>query len=302
MTTSDRSQGLDTTYTKISSKARFVPLFLSAIFIVGVGIATASTGKSPQQATPPQIPPKVEGTQGQVKPLEVPKIIPIKGEDVQGITFADKPGVTYVLARTLSERLSLDLDLDKDEKVMTIGGQTFTGFHRLFNGSIIIPIREIEKLDGTLEPTKEDGRVTIQHYANVFDVVIGKKRIEVDKAAQALTAFQGDIVVLKSNVSTGRPGHNTPNGEFKTGPKERMHYSRKYNNAEMPYAVQVNGDVFFHGYPSVPSYPASHGCIRMPLGRNGAAKYLFGWVERGIDVKIFGVYSWESRRTKKRRS
>lgn len=302
MNTSDRSQALENPLTKVSSKARYVPLFLSAFFIVGVGIATASAGISPQQVTPPQTPPKVEGTQGQVKPLEVPKIIPIEGEDVQGITFADKPGVTYVLARTLSERLSLDLDLDKNEKVMTIGGQTFTGFRRLFSGNIIIPIRDIEKLDGTLEPTNEVGRVTIQHYANTFDVVVGKKRIEVDKSAQELTAFQGNVIVLKTNVSTGKPGHNTPNGEFKTGPKERMHYSRKYDNAEMPYAVQVNGDIFFHGHRSVPSYPASHGCIRMPLGRNGAAKYLFGWVERGIDVKIFGVYSWESRRTKKRLS
>jgi lipoprotein-anchoring transpeptidase ErfK/SrfK len=297
--TSNGSQGTNIPLTKVSNRARFVPLFLSAIFIVGVAIATASTG---QQGTAQQAPPKVEGTKDQVKPLEVPKIIPIEGEDVQGITFADKPGVTYVLARTLSERLSLDLDLDKNEKVMTIGAQTFTGFRRLFNGRIIIPIREVEKLDGTIEPSAEEGRVTIQHYASVFDVVIGKKRIEVDKAAQELTAFQGDIVVLKSNVSTGKPGHNTPNGEFKTGPKERMHYSRKYNNAEMPYSVQVNGDIFFHGAASVPSYPASHGCIRMPLGRNGPAKYLFGWVERGIDVKIFGVYSWETRRSKKRRN
>ena len=205
-----------------------------------------------------------------------------------------------MLARTLAERLALDLDLDKDEKVLTIGQQKLEQLRRLHAGNIIIPIREIEKFSGTIEPTQDEDRVNVQCNGIVFDVVVGKKRIEVDKALQELTAFQGDVVVLKTNVSTGRPGHNTPNGEFTTGSKERMHYSHKYNDAEMPYAVQVNGDVFFHGYPSVPPYPASHGCIRMPLGPNSPAKYLFGWVTRGVDVKIFGTFSWETRHSRRK--
>jgi lipoprotein-anchoring transpeptidase ErfK/SrfK len=299
--TTDRSKGTFFSLPQVSSRVRFVPLSLAAALIVGVGVATASTGHSSRQTAAQQIPPKVEGQQTQTKPPEVAKALIVKSEVVPGITFADKSGVTYILARTLAEKLSLDLDLDKNEKVMTIGDQKFESFRRLYSGNIILPVREIEKFGGMIEPSGVEGLVTVQVYGMSFDVVEGKKRIEVDKAAQELTAYQGDIVVLKTNVSTGRPGHNTPNGEFKTGPKERMHYSRKYNNAEMPYAVQVNGDVFFHGYPSVPSYPASHGCIRMPLGRNGAAKYLFGWVNRGVDVKIFGTYSWESRRTKKSR-
>lgn len=292
---SDRSDGLNFVSALPKGRGHFVPLFLSAALIVGVGLATASTGNSGLQGVGQQ------GTQDQTKPPEVPKPVVIKAEDVTGVTYADKPGVTYVLARTLSERLSMDLELDKNEKIMTIGDQQFEGFRRLYGGNILVPIRDIEKFSGTIQPTLSDDRVTVECNGIVFDVVVGKKRIDVDKAAQELTAYQGEIVVLKTNVSTGRPGHNTPNGEFKTGPKERMHYSRKYNNAEMPYAVQVNGDVFFHGYPSVPPYPASHGCIRMPLGRNGPAKYMFSWVHRGIDVKIFGVFDWDARREKRRK-
>jgi lipoprotein-anchoring transpeptidase ErfK/SrfK len=290
--TTDRSQGTNFSLSSASSKVRFIPLFLAASMIVGVGVATASTGKPTQQTPAPQAPALTQ---------EVVKPVTVKLEMVTGITFADKPGVTYVLARTLSERLSQELELDKNEKLMTIGDQKFEDFRRLYTGNIILPIRDIEKFGGTIEPTAEVDRVEVQCNGIVFDVVIGKKRIEVDKAAQEMTAFQGDIVILKTNVSTGRSGHNTPNGEFKTGPKERMHYSRKYNNAEMPYAVQVNGDIFFHGAASVPSYPASHGCIRMPLGRNSPAKYLFGWVSRGVDVKIHGTYSWESRRSSRRK-
>lgn len=292
MITNNKSHGAKVSLSSASKRVRFVPLYLAAFLIVGVGVATASTGKAYSQDLGKQAPTQIQ---------EVVKPVTVKIEVVQGITFADKPGVIYVLARTLSERLSLELELDKDEKVMTIGDQKFENFRRLYSGNIIVPIREIEKFSGTIEPTPEADRVEVQCNGILFDVVVGKKRIEVDKAAQELTAYQGEIVVLKTNVSTGRPGHNTPNGEFVTGPKERMHYSRKYNNAEMPYAVQVNGDIFFHGAASVPSYPASHGCIRMPLGRNGPAKYLFSWVTRGVDVKIHGTYSWESRRSSRRK-
>lgn len=282
------------------SITRFVPIFVSALLIASVGAATSVSGGSTTK-NQSQDPTKAGNTQGEVKPLEIVKRVIVPKEDLPGITFSDKRGVTYVLARSLSEHLMLDLDLDQSEKVMTLGGQKFEKFRRLYAGNILFAIRDIEKLGGTVSPTLDEDRVKVESNGFEFEVAIGKKRIEVDKAAQELTAFQGDVVVLKTNVSTGAPGHNTPVGEFKTGYKERMHYSRKYNNAEMPYAVQVNGDVFFHGYPSVPPYPASHGCIRIPLGRNSPAKYLFGWVEKDIDVKIFGTYVWESRRSRRNR-
>ena len=280
--------------------SRLLPLYLSASLIVGFGIATAATANIKQQSTPPkQVPPP-----GQAKPPEVKKpVVPHLdiAEVVPGITFADTPGVVYVVGRTLAERLKLDIELDKAEKVLTIGEKKFEGFRRLYAGDILIPIREISKFDGTIELSPEEDTMVVRGNTFQFDVIIGKKHIEVDKAAQELTAFQGKVVVLKTNVSTGRPGHNTPIGEFTTGSKERMHYSHKYNDAEMPYAVQVNGDVFFHGYGSVPAYPASHGCIRVPLGRKKPAKYLYGWVNRGVGVKIFGTYEWEKHHSKKRR-
>lgn len=282
------------------SDSRLIPLFLSASMIIGMGIATASTANIKQQGTPPkQVPPATQAKLPEVQKTVVPHLD--IAEVVPGITFADTPGVVYVVGRTLAERLKLEIELDKTEKVLTIGDKKFEGFRRLYAGDILIPIRDISKFDGTIELSPQEDTMVVRGNTFQFDVVIGKKHIEVDKAAQELTAFQGNVMVLKTNVSTGRPGHNTPAGEFTTGSKERMHYSHKYNDAEMPYAVQVNGDVFFHGYGSVPHYPASHGCIRIPLGRKGPAKYLFGWVNRGVDVKIFGTYVWESHHSKKRR-
>jgi lipoprotein-anchoring transpeptidase ErfK/SrfK len=32
----------------------------------------------------------------------------------------------------------------------------------------------------------------------------------------------------------------------------------------LPYASYFNQGIAFHEYPDVPSYPASHGCVRAP--------------------------------------
>jgi lipoprotein-anchoring transpeptidase ErfK/SrfK len=69
-----------------------------------------------------------------------------------------------------------------------------------------------------------------------------------------------------------------------------MHYSRLYHHAPMPYSVEVSGNIFIHGYSDVPSYPASHGCIRLPLGRANPAKRFYDWVEEGTPIEIFGMW------------
>ena len=92
----------------------------------------------------------------------------------------------------------------------------------------------------------------------------GPQRVVIDKSRQVLRAYEGNRVVLETHVSTGRRGRETPNGHFHAQSKALMHYSRLYGNAPMPYSVQIAGNYFIHGFSSVPSYPASHGCIRMP--------------------------------------
>lgn len=119
------------------------------------------------------------------------------------------------------------------------------------------------------------------------------KRVEIDKTHQTLRAYEGDRLVFQSRVSTGRWDRSTPSGSFRAGGKYRMHYSRLYQNAPMPFSVQVNGNVFIHGFSYVPARPASHGCIRLPLGDGNPAKRFYEWVEEGTPVEIFG--KWEGR-------
>jgi lipoprotein-anchoring transpeptidase ErfK/SrfK len=114
------------------------------------------------------------------------------------------------------------------------------------------------------------------------------KRVEIDKTQQMLRAYEDDRLVFETRISTGQWDRSTPNGQFTAGWKHRMHYSKLYHNAPMPYSVQVSGNVFIHGFSSVPRRPASHGCIRLPLSGGNPAKRFYEWVETGTPIEIRG--------------
>jgi lipoprotein-anchoring transpeptidase ErfK/SrfK len=110
------------------------------------------------------------------------------------------------------------------------------------------------------------------------------KRVEVDKTKQVLRAYEGNRLVLQSHISTGR--HNgTPNGHYEVEGKQRMHRSKLFDNAPMPYSVQFSGNFFIHGFSSVPDRPASHGCVRLPVSE---ARVFYDWVQLGTPVVIMG--------------
>jgi lipoprotein-anchoring transpeptidase ErfK/SrfK len=114
------------------------------------------------------------------------------------------------------------------------------------------------------------------------------KWVEVNKTNQVFRAYVGDKLVFESPVSTGKEGYATPNGTFAAGEKSRMHHSDLYDDAPMPYSVQIAGDYFIHGFSSVPTHPASHGCIRLPMEQ---AKQFFDWVDPGTPVIVTGEWS-----------
>jgi len=107
--------------------------------------------------------------------------------------------------------------------------------------------------------------------------------IVVSLVDQRLYAYNGQQLVAWSNVSSGRPGHETPTGSFVVSEKDPDHHSSLYANASMPYFMRLtDGGVGLHA-GELPGYPASHGCVRLPLGM---ARELYQHVESGTSVDI----------------
>ena len=67
--------------------------------------------------------------------------------------------------------------------------------------------------------------------------------------------------------------------------KKPKYFSRKYDNAPMPWIQNIDDKgIAFHG-GNTPGYPASHGCIRLPMA---FAKHLYTLTKPGNKVVIEG--------------
>jgi hypothetical protein len=82
--------------------------------------------------------------------------------------------------------------------------------------------------------------------------------IEVSKGRQFLLAVRNGVVTAAVHVSTGATG-NTPVGRWRVYRKVRGW------DWVLWYPLYFLRGFAIHGYPSVPAYPASHGCIRVPM-------------------------------------
>jgi L,D-transpeptidase catalytic domain len=111
----------------------------------------------------------------------------------------------------------------------------------------------------------------------------GPMLVMVNIATQRLVAYRNGVPIAVSTISTGRPGHSTPMGVFTILEKAVHHRSSKYSNAPMPFMQRLTwAGVAMHA-GNLPGYPASHGCIRLPLD---FAQLLFGETELGMTVVV----------------
>lgn len=89
-----------------------------------------------------------------------------------------------------------------------------------------------------------------------------RRGIEIHVDRQVLLLVRRGTVRRAIHVSTGAGGR-TPLGHFAIYRRERMSWSTPFQ-VWMPYAQYFSGGYAMHEYPSVPAYPASHGCVRLP--------------------------------------
>jgi len=102
-------------------------------------------------------------------------------------------------------------------------------------------------------------------------------------STQRAVLYRNGVPIGITTVSTGKAGHLTPLGVFTVLQKQVEHFSSIYDNAPMPYMQRLTwGGVALHG-GSLPGYPASHGCIRLP---KEFARLLYGETHLGMTVMI----------------
>lgn len=100
---------------------------------------------------------------------------------------------------------------------------------------------------------------------------------------QRVTVYDVDGPMLRSPVSTGKPGYETPPGVFTVLEKKVEHYSNVYYDAAMPYMQRITWSGIALHAGVLPEHPASGGCIRLPMG---FAEQLFGRTKLGMRVVV----------------
>ena len=115
----------------------------------------------------------------------------------------------------------------------------------------------------------------------------GPVLVYVDLDRQRATVYRNGVRIAVCTVSSGKPGHETPTGVFTILQKNRDHRSSTYDNAPMPNMQRLTWKGVALHAGNLPGYPASHGCVRLPLE---FSRLLFGITSLGGTVVIAGSH------------
>jgi peptidoglycan hydrolase-like protein with peptidoglycan-binding domain len=138
-------------------------------------------------------------------------------------------------------------------------GYALQGVNGYFGVDDMEAVLAFQKVHDLPRTGRADARLwTMLEHSTRPRALYGGNHIEVDKTRQVLYLVRDGRVALVVHVSTGATG-NTPIGTF--------HVYRKVAGFDwvLYYPMYFLRGFAIHGYPEVPAYPASHGCVRIPM-------------------------------------
>src|SRR5437667_2872537 len=100
---------------------------------------------------------------------------------------------------------------------------------------------------------------------------------------QRMYVYRNGVRIGRSTVSTGTKGHTTPTGMFTILQKKVSHESSIYKGAQMPHMQRLTWTGIAMHAGHLPGYPASHGCVRLPVD---FAEKLYSVTRNGTSVII----------------
>jgi hypothetical protein len=105
------------------------------------------------------------------------------------------------------------------------------------------------------------------------------KHVETDLSRAVLVLADRGKPLRIYNTSPGKPSTPTVRGTF--------HVYRRQpgtNSHGMVHSAYFIRGYAIHGYASVPAYPASHGCLRVPIPN---ARSIYNWMTMGTRVDVY---------------
>jgi len=153
-------------------------------------------------------------------------------------------------------------------------------------------------VDPTNPDTDGDGFVDGREVKNGYDPARAgqvklEKKIFIDTKNQLLAYNLGEVRLGLFPISSGKPGMETPAGEYKILEKQTRRWSSKAK-LWMPFWMMFDARGF--GIHELPEWndgtkeganhlgiPVSHGCVRLGVG---PAELLYNWAEVGIKVYV----------------
>ena len=105
------------------------------------------------------------------------------------------------------------------------------------------------------------------------------KHVEFDWSRQVLVLARKRRPYRTYHASSGTPATPTVFGAY------RFYLKTPGTNSKgMVHSNYFIGGYAIHGYPSVPNYPASHGCIRVPIPN---ALAIHNWIDIGDRIFVY---------------
>ena len=123
----------------------------------------------------------------------------------------------------------------------------------------------------------------------------GPNRVEVNIAKQYAVVYLGGKIRLITHISSGSGGLVRERSDRKAAMRERehprgrfavhtrLHGWRTSYLGKLDKLLYFKGGYALHGSLSVPNYPASHGCVRIPMH---VANYLVDLTAKGMPVTV----------------
>jgi hypothetical protein len=108
------------------------------------------------------------------------------------------------------------------------------------------------------------------------------KRAEILLDRQVALLINNNRVVRTIAVSSGKPSTPTPPGNYRVYAKIARWWSVPFREW-LPWALPFVGGIAFHEFQIVPTFPASHGCVRQS---STVARWTYNFATVGMPVRV----------------